>query len=431
MENSEEYSRLDLRFDELWTLLRSITGPGLRKSLNILKKDIPLNIEGIETGKSIFDWEIPPEWRTREARLTGPDGEIYADLEDTNLSIVNYSEPVDKYLTRDELEPHLYSLPDLPDARPYVTSYYERNWGFCLPHNLYESLPDGEYHAYIDSEFVDGELNYGHAILDGETDREVLLSANVCHPSLANNELSGPLVLTSLYNRLVKWDCRQFTYRFVLIPETIGSLAYLSRYGEHLQDVLVGGLVLTCLGGPKEHLSYKMTRAEDARIDETVGHLDRYSNVDFRFRRFDPTSGSDERQYCSPGFNLPIGQFARTVYNQYKEYHNSRDDKEFMGINNIVESADIIERVLKSFEYNRMYVNKEPYGEPMLSKRELYPTVNHPNTHDDTDFLDKVMMMLNYSDGSYSSVEIAERGSWSLESMFSVIDSLQNVDLLE
>ena len=198
MEKHKEYSKLESKFDELWPLLRSITGPGLRKSLNIFKKDMPLDIEGVETGKSIFDWQIPPEWRIREARLTGPNGETYADLDDTNLSVVNYSEPVDKYLTRDELEAHLYSLPELPDAIPYVTSYYERNWGFCLPHNLYERLPEGEYHAYIDSEFVDGELNYGHAILEGETDREVLLSANICHPSLANNELSGPLVLTSL-----------------------------------------------------------------------------------------------------------------------------------------------------------------------------------------------------------------------------------------
>jgi aminopeptidase-like protein len=329
------------------------------------------------------------------------------------------------------LEPHLYTLPELPDVTPYVTSYYERNWGFCLPHSVYESLPDGEYHAYIDSEFVEGELNYGHAILEGETDREVLLSANVCHPSLANNELSGPLVLTSLYRRLRKWDRREFTYRFVLVPEAIGSLAYLSRYGEHLQESLAGGLVLTCLGGPKGNLSYKRTRKKNSRIDETVEHVNKYQDISFRFREFDPTGGSDERQYCSPGFNLPVGQFARTVYGNYKEYHNSGDTREFMGIDKLVESSEIIEQVLRSLEYNKSYVNTEPYGEPMLSKRNLYPTINQPNSHSGREFVDRVMMMMNYSDGDHSAIEIAERCDCYIGEMKSIIDSLCEANLLE
>jgi len=351
MENwSTERSRLNTRFDELWPILRSITGPGFRKSLDILTKDIPLATESVPSGTNIFDWKVPYEWRIREARLTGPDGEVYADLDETNLAVVNYSEPVDEMKSLEDLKPHLYTNPDVPDATPYVTSYYERNWGFCLPHERYETLPDGDFHVYIDSNFQPGELTFGHAKLEGSSKREILLSTYLCHPMLANNELSGPLVLTTLYNLLSNWDHRKFTYRFVVVPETIGALAYLSRYGQSLQDNLVGGFVLTCLGGPKSSLSYKQTRRGDTLIDEVVQHVSNYPDEEFRLRQYDQR-GSDERQYCAPGFNLPVGQFARTVYGEYPEYHNSNDDKEFMQIDQLIKSAKCIERVLHNIEY--------------------------------------------------------------------------------
>jgi len=438
----EDYSRISSRFDDLWPICRSITGPGFRESLGILQQDIPLEVGSIPTGTSVFDWEIPPEWRIHEAQLTGPDGRVYADFDDTNLAVLNYSEPVDKRLELDKLKSNLYTLPEIPDAVPYVTSYYERNWGFCLPHNVYETLPDGEYHAYIDSELVEGELTYGHTVLDGESDQEVLLSTYLCHPSLANNELSSPLVLTSLYNRIKNWDRRKYTYRFAIVPETIGSLAYLSEYGDHLRENLAAGLVLTCLGGPKETLSYQTTRREDTIFDDLVRHLDAYTDLDFRFRKFDPTGGSDERQYCSPGFNLPVGQFARTVYAQYDEYHNSMDTKEFMGIDSLVESAETLERVLKMLEYSGYYVNQNPHGEPMLSKRNLYPTVNEPGVwaewnddagteaEEDADFADKMLAVLNYSDGSHTMVDISERYGAPITEMVPVIDTLRSEGLL-
>lgn len=433
-----ELSRLDSRFDELWPIPRSITGPGFRESLNVLRQDVPLEVESVPSGTEVFDWTIPPEWRIREARLTGPDGEVYASFDESNLAVMNYSEPVDEVLSLDELDSHLHTLPRLPDAIPYVTSYYERNWGFCLPHSRYESLPDGEYHAYIDSEFVEGELNYGHATLEGRSDREVLLSTYLCHPSLANNELSGPLVLSSLYNRIAEWDRRKFTYRFVVVPETIGSLAYLSRYGRQLRRNLVGGLVLTCLGGPKDELSYKSTRRGDALVDDTVRHLDGSTDCEFRFRKFD-TTGSDERQYCSPGFDLPVGQFARTVYDEYEGYHNSRDTKEFMGIASLAESADALERVLRTFEYAGYYVTQNPYGEPMMSKRDLYGTVNDPSDwgNDDRyadgnrDFVRDMMRVLAYADGTHSVVEIAEQYGVSVETLMPVVEQLCDVELLE
>lgn len=428
LDNEQEW--LDTRFDELWPITRSITGPGFRKSLEILQQDIPLEVQSVPSGTEVFDWQIPPEWRIHEARLTGPDGEVYADLDETNLAVVNYSEPVDKHLTLDELDPHLYTLPDLPEATPYVTSYYERNWGFCLPHTDYESLPEGEYHAHIDSEFdEDGELNYAHTVLEGESDREILLSTYLCHPSLANNELSGPLVMASLYKRIAAWDNRKFTYRFVILPETIGSLTYLSEYGSHLQDKLVAGLVLTCLGGPEENLSYKKTRREDALIDEVVQHIDDYTDQDFRFRHFD-TKGSDERQYCSPGFDLPVGQFARTVYAEYDGYHNSLDTKEFMGIDPLIKSAEKIENILEILEYSGCYINQKPYGEPMMSKRDLYPTINEPENHDQREFVRTMMRILNYSDGNHSIIDIAERFDIPVADLKLAIDQLQEAELL-
>lgn len=431
MDFDSEREWLDTRFDELWPITRSITGPGFRESLEILQQDIPFEVESVPSGTEVFDWEIPPEWRIHEAKLTGPDGKIYADLDETNLAVVNYSEPVDQRLTLDELDSHLYTLPDHPEATPYVTSYYERNWGFCLPHNTYESLPEGEYHAYIDSELDDdGRLNYGHTVLEGESDREVLLSTYLCHPSLANNELSGPLVMASLYNRIAAWDNRKFTYRFVVIPETIGSLTYLSEYGDHLQENLVAGLVLTCLGGPEETLSYKKTRREDALIDNVVQHIDEYMEPSLRFRPFD-TRGSDERQYCSPGFNLPVGQFARTVYAEYDGYHNSMDNKEFVQIESLVDSANVIEQVLETFEYAGYYINQNPYGEPMMSKRDLYPTINNPEESTRDDIIRIMMRVLNYSDGNNPIVDISERYEMPIDEMKIAIEQLCGTELLE
>jgi aminopeptidase-like protein len=427
----DDQDRIEYRFDELWPFTRSITGPGFRESLDILQKDIPLEIESVSSGTDVFDWEVPPEWRISEARLTGPDGSVYADLEETNLAVVNYSTSINQKLSLEELDNHLYTLPEHPGAIPYVTSYYERNWGFCLPHDVYESLPNGEYHAYIDTELDEaGELNYGHTVLEGESDREILLSTYLCHPSLANNELSGPLVMSSLFRRISQWNSRKFTYRFVVVPETIGSLTYLSRYGDHLQEQLVAGLVLTCLGGPEPTLSFKETRRGDTLLDDLVHHLTDQKDSNFRIRRFD-TGGSDERQYCSPGFNLPVGQFARTVYGEYNGYHNSMDTKEFMGIDPLVNASETIERFLRTLEYAGYYMNQQPYGEPMMSKRDLYPTVNSPDSGSRGDLTTKMMRILNFSDGTNSLVDIAERYNVSIDELEPATDALMNSDLLE
>jgi aminopeptidase-like protein len=432
---------IEEQFDELWPITRSITGPGFRNSLAVLQEDIPLEAEAVPSGTEVFDWEVPPEWRIHNAKLTGPEGTVYADIDETNLAVVNYSASVDAHLTRDELEPHLYTEPNLPDATPYVTSYYNRTWGFCLPHTVYEDLPDGEYHAYIDSEFdQDGVLNYGHTVLKGETDKEVLLSTYLCHPSMANNELSGPLVLSSLYRQLEQWDHRKYTYRFVVVPETIGSLSYLSQHGDHLVNNVIAGLVLTCLGGPNETLSYQRTRQGDTLIDSLIEHLDNYSEYDFEIRPFTPTGGSDERQYCSPGFDLPVGQMARTVYGDYDAYHTSHDTKAFMSIDAIIDSAARIEYVLRLLEYSGRYENVKPYGEPFLSKYDLYTSINSPETRSDStddikndqeEFLDNVLMLLNYSDGTNSVVSIANQQGRCVDEFVPAIRRLQREGLLQ
>ncbi|WP_135854108.1 DUF4910 domain-containing protein [Halorussus salinus] len=438
--DADDEQRVRELYDELYPICRSITGPGLRESLGILGEEFPLEVEGVPSGTDVFDWTIPDEWHIREARLVGPDDEVYADFEDHNLSVVNYSAPVDRDVSLSELQSHLYSSEGVPEAIPYVTSYYERHWGFCVPETVRKSMPEGEYHAYVDSEFVDGELNYGHALLDGETDDEVLLSSYLCHPSMANNELSGPLVMALLYDRIADWDDRRYTYRFVLCPETIGSLAYLHRYGDHLRERVVGGLVLTCLGGPEPNLSYKRSREDDALLDRLVEQRARRGEP-VETRPFAEMFGSDERQYCSAGFDLPVGQVARTVYGEYDEYHTSADDREFVELESLVESADWIADRLWEFEHAGRQRNLEPYGEPMLSKHDLFPTVSDWSDQtrqltgveelSEEQFLKRVLLVLQYSDGDHDLVEIADERDCTVEELVPIVRRLYDEQLLE
>jgi len=420
--------------------MRSITGIGLRESLNILKKEIPLTIESIPSGTTVFDWEIPPEWIIKDAFLIGPNGNSYANLDKTNLAVVNYSIPVNKYLSLSELDPHLYSTPTLPEATPYVTSYYGENWGFCLPQTVRDSLPNGQYHAKIDSEFDhDGRLNWGHYVLEGESDAEVILSTYLCHPSMANNELSGPLAMMALYHEISEWEHRRYTYRFVVVPETIGSLAYLHEYGDHLQEHLVAGAVLTCLGGPYSNISYKRSRDGSSPLDTVMRYVsDNPGNPAVTIRPFD-TSGSDERQYCSPGFDLPVGQFARTVYGTYPEYHTSADDKSFMNINAVRESVETIASCLTILERAGNFKSTVQHGEPMMSKRQLYPTVNCPSTshrrmeHASVSVdpqIQNIMRLINFADGSRPLIEAAGEYDIPPEQYTATVDLLIMNDLL-
>lgn len=419
--NMSDTLDLSAIFDELYPLCRSITGSGTRRSLEIIGRHMPLEIVEVESGTQVFDWTVPPQWEIESATLTGPDGETVVDFADHNLHVLNYSEPVDEKIELAELQKHLHSLPAMPDAIPYVTSYYAPKWGFCLTDRQRKTLKPGTYHAKIDSKKFQGHLTYGVAELKGETDELVLITSYVCHPSLANNELSGPLGLLSLYHKIAQWPKRRYTYRFLLIPETIGSICYLAAHGEELRQRLKGGAVLTCLGGHSKILNFKLTRADVLDQPYSVDHLARHlADVDpqgWKVRQFTPTSGSDERQFCSPGFNLPMVQIARTVYGQYDEYHTSLDTKEFMRIERVEDAAVRINQFFMAFDFEgQTLYNLSPNGEPNLGKRGLYPSTNSPLTwrlSSDTVFdarqtLNQILQILSYSDGNRDLRGIAE-----------------------
>jgi len=433
-------------YDELFPILRSLTGPGVTETLAILGRHMPLTLETVASGTKVFDWTVPPSWHCRSARLTGPDGTVLADLAASTLSVVNYSEPVDLTLDLEELQPHLHCLPQLPDAVPYVTSYYKRAWGFCLPHAVRASLQPGRYHARINSEFrTDSGVQIAQAVLPGETPQEILLSSYVCHPSMANNELSGPLALLGLYRRLASWPRRRFTYRFVLHPETIGSLCFLSNHADHVRERMTAGMVLNCTGGTGESLSYKLSRRGDGLLDRLMSHLaglpDRglaEVGLPVTLRPFDPTGGSDERQYNAPGFNFPFGQLARTPPGAYAAYHTSLDTKDYMGIDTVVGTIAALERSLSLAELATHYVNLAPYGEPQLGRRDLYPNTNSranegasaDNVVDGRTFLNRILYALNYADGQHDGLEIAAKCGAPIGEMRAVIETLERNQLL-
>tara|TARA_R110002124_G_scaffold127631_1_gene287775 strand:- start:3180 stop:4538 length:1359 start_codon:yes stop_codon:yes gene_type:complete len=424
-------------FDRLFPITRSITGPGLRESLDVFGEYMPLARDRVASGTAVFDWIVPPEWALTRAVLTGPDGAVVADSDRSNLEVVNYSTPVDVELDLEALQPHLHSMPDQPDLIPYVTSYYRDSWGFCLTHAARQALRPGRYRAVIQTRKYDGAVDFADCLLPGETGREVMLSSYLCHPSLANNELSGPLVLLGLFDRISRWKRRRFGYRFVLAPETIGSLCYLFRHGDRLKARLAGGLVLTCLGGSAETLSYKTSRRGTSTLDALVSGLGEADG--FVVRPFTPTSGSDERQYCSPGFNLPMGQMGRTLYGDYAGYHTSGDDKAFMGISPLVDAIDRIEALLHRHEYAGVFINQAPYGEAQLGRRGLYPSVNSPTNWsassdrvvDSRTLLNRILIVLSDCDGDQRMIDIAARLDCSLDDLMPVIDRLEAEGLLK
>lgn len=435
---TQELIEMEKLFDKLFPICRSIAGEGLRKSLRLMKEYLPLEILSFKTGEKVLNWQIPEEWVIRDAWIKNEKGEKVLDFKNNNLHIINYSTSINKKMTLEKLSQYIHTKPNLPNAIPYVTSYYKKRWGFCMEDERFGRLKEGKYHAFIDSEFVDGQLDLGHALLRGRTEKEILISSYLCHPSMANNELSGPIVLAFLYNRMLKWKNRNFTYRFVVNPETIGSIAYLSRFGDELIKNVYSGIVLTCLGGNMD-LSYKNSRRGNSPLDNLASHLFDTNTIEGNIRKFTPTSGSDERQYCSPGFNLPVGQFSKLVYGSYKEYHTSLDNKDLMGIENLQNSLNEIELILKINEYNGYYVNLYPYGEIKLDQYDLYPDMNAPSNRrysnngnpDGRKELNYILMVLNYSDGQHSLLDIAKKCNCSILDLIEIIDKLKRKALIK
>lgn len=398
-------AQLEAYFDSLWPINRSLAGPGFLASLDILSKLMPHERLLFPSGSQALDWTVPMEWHPRTAYIVTPDGRRIADLAVNNLHLVSYSNPFRGRVALAELKEHLHTRPDLPDAIPFVTAYYKDYWGFCIPHTLFETLTDGEYEVVVDTYFIKGNVVVAEAVLPGSSRQEVLITSYLCHPSLANNELSGPLTLCFLYRLMQARRERHYTYRFVLMPETIGAICYLSMRGEHFRSNLTGGLLLSCLGD-KGPLTFKSSRRGDTLMDRTVRTV-LAGRGEYKSVPFDPSNGSDERQYCSPGFNLPLCSLSRSIYGMYPEYHTSLDNKSIMNFEALEQSVVTAFEILAALENNCVPVNLAPYGEPQLGRRKLYPDVS--SAHELAAQQKAMMWLLNLGDGEHDLISIAER----------------------
>jgi len=409
---------------ELYPICRSITGDGLRTSLGILKHLAPMAVHEVPSGTKVFDWVVPREWNLRSARLTGPEGQTIADSGQLNLHVVNYSAPFRGRVSRDELEQHLHSLPEQPGLVPYRTTYYREDWGFCLAHERRARLQPGEYDVDIDSTLADGSLTYGEIVIPGELPDEVLLSTHCCHPSLANDNLSG-MVLTATLAKLMGAIAPRYTYRFLFIPGTIGSIAWLALHEEQARRI-AHGLVVACVGDGGR-LTYKQSRRGDAEIDRAVAHVLAHSGQDFQIRPFTPY-GYDERQYCSPGFDLAVGSLTRTPHGEYPEYHTSGDNPDLVKPGSLADSLRVYLEVLEVLEGNLTYLNLSPKCEPQLGKRGLYGSIGG-RSHAAARQL-ALLWVLNLSDGTRTLLEVAERSKLSFQEVRRAAAALAEVGLL-
>lgn len=390
---------------DLFPICRSLTGQGVRDTLTYLQEQIPaLTIESINSGTQVFDWQVPQEWNITQAFIENELGEKIIDFANSNLHVMGYSEPVDKTIDLEELNKHLYSLPNQPDAIPYITSYYQRRWGFCLTENQRKSLKQGKYRVKIDSTLEDGVLNYGQLLIKGRSEKEILLSTYICHPSLANNELSGPIVTTALAQWITSLASTEYSYRIIFVPETIGAITYLSQHISHMKSQTKAGFVVTCVGDDNDY-SFVPSRSENSLADKVALHALRNSVKSFQHYTF-LQRGSDERQYCAPGVDLPVCSVMRTKYGEYPEYHTSLDNLDVISINGLQGGFNILQQCLLLLENNHTYV-VTVLCEPQLGKRGLYPTLSSM-TEDYTDVI-TMMDFIAYCDGEHDLIDIANK----------------------
>jgi aminopeptidase-like protein len=434
---------------DLYPICRSITGNGVRETLNKIKQHIPLNISEVPTGTKVFDWEVPKEWNINDAYIKNSKGEKIVDFKKSNLHVLNYSIPIHKKISLTELKKHIFTLPEHPDWIPYRTSYYEENWGFCITHNQFQNLRDEQYEVCIESSLIQGSLTYGEIFLKGKIKDEVLLSCYVCHPSMCNDNLSGVSLLTYLAREINKVN-HNLSYRFLFIPETIGAITWLSKNEKKINNIK-HGLVATCVGDSSGKMTYKKTRNGNNIIDKIVTNVLTESKEPFEIVDFFPT-GSDERQFCSPGFNLPIGSLMRTIYDKFEEYHTSADNLNYVNSKSLENSFEKYLKIIKQLEEIKVeekesnqknvknkiiiksdeeifYNNLNPKCEPQLGRRGLYNMVG--GQKNSIQNMLPIFWVLNLSDGTNSISDIVKKSNLEIQDIKNAINILIKKNLLK
>ena len=412
---------------ELWPLNRSLTGEGVRQTLNQISKHLPnLAIKSIPSKTKVFDWTVPKEWKVREAYIKTPDGKKICDFSKNNLHLLGYSVPFSGRISLNKLKKHLYTLPGQPNAIPYVTSYYEERWGFCLAHNQLNKLENGIYDIKIDTQLFDGELNYGELLIKGKSEKEIFLSTYICHPSMANNELSGPTVTTFLIKWINSLSQPEYSYRIIFIPETIGSIAYLSLNYIEMKKKIFAGFNVTCIGDNRTY-SYLPTREGNTESDIIAKHVLKWIDKNFvSYTWLD--RGSDERQYCAPGIDLPIASIMRTKYGKYPEYHTSLDD-----LKNVVTAEGLeggywaLRKAISALENNKRY-KINTLCEPQMGKRKLYPTISTKKEKNEINFM---MDFMSLCDGKKLLLDIAEILNVPIWNLYDLVAKLKKYNLIK
>lgn len=410
---------------DLYPICRSITGEGFRQTLKIIGDLIPLEVTEVPSRTEVFDWNVPREWNIRDAYIKDPGGKKNVDFQKSNLHVMSYSIPVNRKMSLEELKPHLYSLPEHPDWIPYRTSYYAENWGFCLADRQLKQLQSGEYEVVIDSTLENGSLTYGECLIPGTRKEEVLISCHACHPSLCNDNLSGVVLSVKLAEVLRNQEL-EYSYRFLFIPGAIGSITWLNRNQNQTKNI-VNGLVIACVGDAGKS-TYKKSRRGNAEIDRAAEHVLKNSNNQYEILEFSPY-GYDERQFCSPGFNLPVGCLMRTPFAKFPEYHTSADNLDFVRPEFLADSFAKCLAIIEILENNKTYINLNPMCEPQLGKRGLYRSIGGDSTENVNELA--LLWVLNQSDGQNSLLDIAEKSGMNFPAILKAANKLREHNLLE